>query len=229
VQVLAIDCAQRFCSAALYDAGGDRVRASSSLDIGRGHAERLPGVVDDVLSNAGATLGEVDRIAVTVGPGSFAGIRVGVAFARGLALALSVPAVGVSSLLAIGAPVAQREGRPVLAALDAGRGRLWAAVVAPDAAFLEPPVEMGPEDASHLLAAHGQFLVGNSGTLLRAAAAGLFAEGVEIRETALEAPDIAEVARIGARLDPAANSAEPVYLRAADAKPQAGFAVARSA
>lgn len=227
MQVLAIDCAQRFCSAALYDAGAGHVRAALSPDIGRGHAERLPGVVGEVLSAAGATFSDIDRIAVTLGPGSFAGIRVGVAFARGLALALKVPVVGVSSLLAIGEPVARREKRAVLVAIDARRDRLWSAVIAPDGSTTDAPAEVDPAAVAAALSRHRYLLAGNAGDVLRAAAADRFAMAA-IPEFPCDAPAIADVAAIGARLDPAGHPAEPAYLRAADAKPQAGFAIARS-
>lgn len=227
MQVLALDCAQRFCSAALYDAGSGHVRAALSPDIGRGHAERLPGVVEEVLSAAGATLSDIDRIAVTIGPGSFAGIRVGVAFARGLALALRIPAVGVSSLAAIGEPVARRENRAVLVALDARRDRLWAAVIAPDGSAIDAAIEADPADVAARLSRHGYPLVGNAGAVLRAVSPDLFASAT-IAEIPCDAPDIGCVAAIGARLDPPANPAEPAYLRSPDAKPQAGFAIARS-
>lgn len=227
MQVLAIDCAQRFCSAAVYDADLARVLAMASPDIGRGHAERLPGIVDEVIAAAGASLRDINRIAVTIGPGSFAGIRVGVAFARGLALALGVPAVGISTLAALGEPVAGRLARPVLVALDAKRDRLWSAVVAPGGGFLEAPSEIDPATAAELIAATGYPLVGNAGAVLRDSFPDFFASAA-VEEHVADAPDVADLARIGATLVAAENPAEPVYLRAADAKPQAGFAIART-
>ena len=110
---LAIDCSARLCAVALHQGDTDAILAAASPDIGRGHAEQLPAILQSVLDRAARELGDVERIGVTVGPGSFAGIRVGVAFARGLALALSVPCVGVGSLEAIAIPAARRTGRPV--------------------------------------------------------------------------------------------------------------------
>ena len=95
--ILALDTAFTRCTAAVYDPAGEgRLLAAAEPDIGTGHAERLTGVIDDVLTEAGATHGDLARIVVTTGPGSFTGIRVGVAAARGLALALDIPALGVS-------------------------------------------------------------------------------------------------------------------------------------
>ncbi|WP_313529866.1 tRNA (adenosine(37)-N6)-threonylcarbamoyltransferase complex dimerization subunit type 1 TsaB, partial [Shinella sp.] len=85
--VLAIDTAGTSCSAALYDSNRDVMLGAAGEDIGRGHAERLMEFVDGALAAAGLDLPAIDRIAVTIGPGSFTGIRVGVAAARGLALA----------------------------------------------------------------------------------------------------------------------------------------------
>ena len=81
--VLAIDTAGTGCFAGVYDAGEDRLLASAGADIGRGHAEQLMAFVDQALADSGCTLADIDRIAVTIGPGSFTGIRVGVAAARG--------------------------------------------------------------------------------------------------------------------------------------------------
>ena len=98
MKLLALDCAQRLCAVALYDADSREVLARRDPEIGRGHAELLPALVDEVLAEAGLAFSDIDRLAVTIGPGSFAGIRVGVAYARGLALALKIPVVGVSGL-----------------------------------------------------------------------------------------------------------------------------------
>ena len=99
--VLAIDTAGTGCFAAVYDDSTDTLLASAGADIGRGHAELLMGFIDQALAKSGKVLADIGRIAVTVGPGSFTGIRVGVAAARGFALALGVPAVGVTTLSAI--------------------------------------------------------------------------------------------------------------------------------
>lgn len=221
VLTLAIDCSAIHCAVAVHTADGDAVLAQASPAIGRGHAEQLPAIMQSVLDAAGIDLAAIGRIGVTVGPGSFAGIRVGVAFARGLALALGVPVVGVGSLEAMAIPAAQARGRSVMAALDARRDRIWALVAAPDASILEPGRELTPAAAARLAADSGSDILGTGGDLLAAIDAGL----AERLIGNLVAPDIAEVARLAARLDPATNPAEPRYLRDADAKPQTGFAL----
>ena len=227
--ILAIDCAQRFCSVALYESANHRLLASRNPDIGRGHAELLPGIVAEVLAEAGMELSSVGRLVVTTGPGSFAGIRVGVAFVRGLALALSVPAVGVPTLMAMAEPLAKIRKVPVMLALDARRDHVWCAIVGVDGGFVVPPCEMTPEAASVLAANSDCLVAGSAAQMLAALEPSLLPRLANDQLFHPEAPSIAEVARIGAALDPANYPPLPLYLRDADAKPQAGFALAREA
>ena len=121
--LLGFDTATAACSAALW--AGGAVAAGRRVETGGRHAESLVPMLREVAAEGGTTLAAIDRFAVTVGPGSFTGIRIGLATARGLALALERPLIGLSTLeiLAAGVPEAERDG-PILAALDAGRGRL---------------------------------------------------------------------------------------------------------
>lgn len=225
VLTLAIDCSAVLCAAAVHESGDDRVLADQSSAIGRGHAERLPDVVETVMRNAGLQLPEIDRIGVTIGPGSFAGIRVGVAFARGLALTLGIRAVGVGSLDALALPAARRRGRTVMAVLDARRDRLWALVASAEGHILHPGAELTPEAAADLAAHTGCDLLGSGSAILAAIrpelSSSLAGDAV--------APEIGDVATLAARLDPDKNPPEPLYLREADAKPQSGFALPHEA
>jgi len=211
--VLAIDTAGTGCFAALYDSDKDIVLGAAGADIGRGHAERLMEFVDAALDAAGIDLPAIDRVAVTIGPGSFTGIRVGVAAARGLALALGVPAVGVSTLAAL---AADRPG-PSLIAIDAKRDEVYWQRFSADGSAATPPAIASVEAARAVVLADGEALGGSAAALLRADA-GAETDGVSI----------ATVARLGARLDPEANQPKPLYLRGPDAKPQAGFAIRRA-
>ncbi len=123
--ILGFDTATATCSAALWAEGS--VVAHRRSEAGGRHAETLVPMLREVATEGGTTLAEVDAFAVTVGPGSFTGIRIGLAAARGLALAGKRPLIGFSTLevLAAGVPDGEREG-PIIAALDAGRGRLYA-------------------------------------------------------------------------------------------------------
>lgn len=114
--ILALDTAAAHCAAALVC--GDEVRASAFEAMERGQAERLLPMVEALLAEAGAAWGDIDGIGVCTGPGNFTGLRVAVAAARGLALALGVPAAGVSRLEVLGAG-----SGPVVATIADKRGR----------------------------------------------------------------------------------------------------------
>ena len=109
MRLLAIDTALDACSVAVVS--GPRIVAETDV-IGRGHAERLVAMIEAVMAKADCGFSDLDRIAVTVGPGSFTGIRVGLATARGLALAAGKPLVGVLTLDAM-VQGTQGSGRPV--------------------------------------------------------------------------------------------------------------------
>src|SRR5579872_2478679 len=117
MRILAIDTALAACSAAVLDTEQAVISAHESLAMTRGHAEALMPLVARVLDRAKCDFSEIDRIAVTTGPGSFTGLRVGISAARGLALAAGKPAVGLSTLAAYAAPVVAESGPyPVLTA-----------------------------------------------------------------------------------------------------------------
>ncbi|MGB3812894.1 MAG: tRNA (adenosine(37)-N6)-threonylcarbamoyltransferase complex dimerization subunit type 1 TsaB [Shinella sp.] len=213
--VLAIDTAGTGCYAALYDSLEDTVLGSAGADIGRGHAERLMEFVDAALDAADMVLQQVDRIAVTIGPGSFTGIRVGVAAARGLSLALGVPAVGVSSLAALAAD--RKAGLPLLVAMDAKRDEVYWQSFAADGAAISPPAIATLAEARDIAAGHDGMIAGSAAVLLRE---GALQEG--------DGASIATVARLGALLEPQDHLPKPLYLRGPDAKPQAGFAIRRA-
>lgn len=214
--LLVIDTAFERCSAAVCDGATDWVVASAEPEIGKGHAEQLMAVIADVLGEAGVAYADLTRIGVTVGPGSFTGIRVGVAAARGLALALDIPAVGIDTLAALAAPELG-QGRAILATLDAKRGEIYAALYGPDGDVLEAPRALAPADLPQMLAHL------DAGTPL-----GLVGTGSAIALAALSGRDAA-VLGADSRIDMralgilAARALEapprPLYLRGADAKP----------
>ncbi|MBB4063806.1 tRNA (adenosine(37)-N6)-threonylcarbamoyltransferase complex dimerization subunit type 1 TsaB [Gellertiella hungarica] len=216
--VLALDTAGVDCSAALYDGAKNRILAERTERLGKGHAERLTDMVQEVLSEAGLALDAVERIGVTVGPGSFTGIRTGVAAARGFALALGVPAVGITTLEVLAADWASRHpGKPVVAAIDAKRGEVYAQAFAGDGSPVDAPVALDVEAFRQLAARHGGAVAGSAASLL--AAAGPEAEPDRFPPSVL--------ARL-AHAAPVAHKPKPLYLRAPDAKPQAGFALSRT-
>ena len=220
--VLAIDTASALCAACVYDSDAGKELGRSVLDLGKGHAEHLMGVVNDAMAEAGVDFPALDRIAVAVGPGSFTGVRVGVSAARGFAMALKIPAVGVTTLEAIAAETRERSGaRKVMAALDGGRGEVHLAVYDEAGALLFGPVATTLQGAAAIAREHLPLLVGSaSATVAEQAGAGL--ETGASGSTA----DIAVYARLGA-IKVAGERPKPLYLRDADAKPQAGFVLPR--
>jgi tRNA threonylcarbamoyladenosine biosynthesis protein TsaB len=126
--ILAFDCTMAACSVGLWRDGA--MLASSRETMERGHAEALAPLVADCMARAGLGFPALTRVAVTVGPGSFTGVRVGLAMARGLALTLAIPAVGVTGGEALSWNAA-REGT-VISLIDTKRGDLYAEAFAAD-------------------------------------------------------------------------------------------------
>jgi N6-L-threonylcarbamoyladenine synthase len=176
------------------------------------------GIVDRALDQAGVALSDIDRIAVTIGPGSFTGIRVGVAAARGFALSLNIPAVGITTLEVMAA--AQRENTPgcaVLAAMDAKRDEIYLQSFAADGSPLDEARAASVVEAQAFAAGFDGEITGSATPLLKPDATGQHVNTFPI----------SIVARLGAAANPNAGKPKPVYLRGPDAKPQAGYAVAR--
>lgn len=124
MKVLGIDCAGSACAAGVV--ADERIVASRCVAMAQGQAESLVPMIDAVLAEARLDVGALDLIAVTVGPGSFTGLRTGLATARGLALASGRPLVGVTSFAAVADAVAIEVGdRPLIVALESKRAELY--------------------------------------------------------------------------------------------------------
>lgn len=220
MKVLAIDTAMGACAAALAEGGV--VAAAAVETMARGHQERLGVLVRDLMIGAGEDFARLDRIAVTVGPGSFTGLRVGLAFALGLGTALDRPVVGVSALDALAASVPEAGGLTA-ALIDARRGQVYARLFR-DGRPLAPPEALTAAEAAarltaaHLTAAGGPVRLVGTGAALVAQA---LAETTPIPASIapLDAPDIGAVARLAAAAEPADHPPRPLYLRAPDATP----------
>jgi tRNA threonylcarbamoyladenosine biosynthesis protein TsaB len=219
MRVLAIDTALGACSAAVLDTENGGIIASESLPMVRGHAEALMPLVQRVMNEAGMTFTALDRIAVTTGPGSFTGLRVGIAAARGIALAADKPAVGLSTLSAYAAPhMAADDSFPVVVAIDARHAQVYLQVFSPGGRSFTAPRLATLREAVQAAGQTPACIVGSAAQSVAAALSGAAAPPVIVDAGA--APDIAWVARMGAVVPQGQSPPTPQYLRAADAQPQ---------
>lgn len=218
--ILAIDTALDACAAAVLDTDNARLIVQETLPMKRGHAEALMPLIARVMREAGLAFTALDRIAVTTGPGSFTGLRVGISAARGLALAASKPAVGLTTLSAYAAAiVSQNRDAPVISAIDARHDHVYFQIVAGDGSQLVRPKVASIDEAIAASQFGAPHLVGNAAQIL----ADRWPKDVlqPVAVDAQAAPDINWVAWLGAAADPHAAPARPFYLRAPDAKPAA--------
>lgn len=199
ITLLAIDTAAPRLQLALRHQG---VIDTSVDEIAQGHAELIMPRIEALLKRNNVGFADLDRIAVTTGPGSFTGLRIGLSAARGLGLALEIPVIGVPSLLAIS--LSAPPGQPAVVLLDARRHEAYFQRFAGPGHSSDRPRLLPMDEAR-----------------------GRVAAGV----TVLDSPfvDIARLATFATHLDPAAYPPEAAYVRDADAKPQEKFRVARTA
>ncbi|HKH34940.1 MAG TPA: tRNA (adenosine(37)-N6)-threonylcarbamoyltransferase complex dimerization subunit type 1 TsaB [Beijerinckiaceae bacterium] len=216
MRVLAIDTALSACAACVMDAGDAEPLSFETIVMERGHAEALLPLVDRVVSKAEGGFSGLDRVAVTVGPGSYTGLRVGIAAARAIGLAAHVPVVGVTTLSAFLAALVADENRRVLAAaIDAKHGQVYFQSIAPGGQSIVAPTLVRTREAARLIGSGPTSLVGSG-----AAAVGAETAGIDIRVQEKAFPDVLWVARLGMVADPAQALPKPLYLRGPDAKPQ---------
>src|SRR3954451_8408312 len=189
--ILAIDTALDACAAGVLDTDAGKMIARESLPMKRGHAEALMPLIARVIKESGVGFAGLDRIAVTTGPGSFTGLRVGLSAGRGIALAADRPVVGVTTLAAYAAPIVNEGGEhPVISAIDARHDHVYFQVVAGNGSpLLWPCVVPIAEalEASRFGAAH---LVGNAANML---AERWPADAPPVQVSTQAAPDIAWV------------------------------------
>jgi tRNA threonylcarbamoyladenosine biosynthesis protein TsaB len=219
MRVLAIDCALDACSAAVFDSDPGTTIASQSRMMARGHAEALMPLIARVMDEAEVEFRELDRIAVTVGPGSFTGLRVGISAARGIALAAAKPAIGLTTLAALAAPhIAEDDTTPVVAVIDARHGHVYMQVFGPGGRTLLAPRITPLREAARAATSGPARIVGSAADLV--AQSWPRGEPPPALVDQRGAPDIAWIARLGAIAAPAEGPPKPLYLRAPDAQPQ---------
>jgi tRNA threonylcarbamoyl adenosine modification protein YeaZ len=219
MRVLAIDTALGACSAAVLDMNRGGITASETLTMTRGHAEALMPLIARVMDLAEIEFSELDRIAVTTGPGSFTGLRVGISASRGIALAAGKPAIGLSTLAGFAAPlIAEDDSTNVVAAIDARHDHVYLQVFGSGGRTLVSPRIATLRDAVRAAITGPARVIGSGAGLLATA----WPKGTDppVLVDDRGAPDITWIARLGAAAAEGYGPPRPLYLRAPDAQPQ---------
>ena len=223
MKILAFDTCFDGCSVCVAELRDAAVVALSSRmeRFETGHAERLIPMVGEAMEEARVAFGDLDRIAVTVGPGTFTGTRIGIAAARSLALATSAPTVGVSSL-AVMAEVASRtiDAETLAVVTDARRGEVYAQLFSGrgDRNADSEPLVLPIDDAAQI-GGRGAITFVGSGAVAVAETA--VRHGRDARAALPDLlPDAVALASIAAGLEASDTPLAPFYLRPPDAKPQ---------
>jgi tRNA threonylcarbamoyladenosine biosynthesis protein TsaB len=218
VALLAVDTALGACSVALLKA--DTVLAHIFEPMERGHAERLAPMVDEAMKSAGWGFDQLKRLAVTTGPGTFTGQRVGLAFMRGLRLALQIPLLGVTTLEAIAAAAMVETGQRRVAVIhDARRNEVYL-LLRQDERIVQPPVLLSFEDAIMQIRSFGPCaLAGTAAPQTHQILVNGFGCSV-VRQ-----PDALWVGRLALAMADPKDVPRPLYLRAPDAKLPGGNAL----
>lgn len=226
MRVLAIDTSRGACSAAVYDGDLRCALVRESQPMQRGHAEALAPMVDRLLAEVEGGASTLSKIAVAVGPGSFTGLRIGVAMARAMALTLDIPVVGVSTLLAFAGPMLDDPRPGVIASvIDASHGQVYFHLIDSKAKQIFSPRVISLRDAVRAIGGSTARIVGDAASLLAEEAR---RAGVDVDASAGAAyPDIVALARIGLAADPAAWPARPFYVKPPDAHPPRDDAIPR--
>lgn len=225
MRILAIDTALESCAACVATDDSDDLLSEESLSLARGHAEALLPLVERVMARVEGGFESLDRVAVTVGPGSYTGLRVGLSAARAVGLAAGIPVVGVTTLSALLAPLLSADADRLLAAvIDARHGSVYLQAMSLSDGIVVPPSLVTLEVAAALVGAGPVTLVGSGAPALSAE---LAARGVRADVEETGPPQIAWVASLGLVADPAQAMARPLYLRGPDAQPQDHARLAR--
>jgi tRNA threonylcarbamoyladenosine biosynthesis protein TsaB len=211
MKILAIDTALPAISACVLEDAAASPEAIETIAMERGHAEALLPLIDRVMARVAGGFASLGRVAVTVGPGSFTGLRVGIAAARAIGVACKIPVTGVSTLAALAAPlILEQEPGLVAAAIDARRGNVFFAAFGPDGRAVLAPRIAQAREAVRSLGAGPVRLAGSGARLLTSEAS---AAGTEIwiarENTGL---DIVFVAKLGLLADPVLTPPRPYYV-----------------
>jgi tRNA threonylcarbamoyladenosine biosynthesis protein TsaB len=219
MKMLAVDTALGACSAAVLQ--DEHVRAHELIVMERGHAEALAPMVQALMGRADLRFADLDRLAVTTGPGTFTGQRVGLAFMRGLRLALKRPLIGVTTLEAMGIAAMDETQASFGAALhDAKRGEVYVGLYGRDETLLTPALLPLDDAVAQICSARDNRSepIAFAGTAAEAAATRYVEIGGRAIVTSILHPDALWVARLALRATETNEAPRPLYLRPPDAR-----------
>jgi tRNA threonylcarbamoyladenosine biosynthesis protein TsaB len=220
--LLAIETSDRLCGACVLDERTGDIVATKTIDIGKGHAELLMGVIEDVLMQADLKYKDLTKIAVCVGPGSFTGIRVGVSAAIGFSIALNIPVVGVSSLQALAVGHSE-SASDILCLIDAHRGDVYAQSFSSSGLSLNAPVQISLDEIAKMGSLQSSRLCGSGVAILQTSHP--MSNLQPIHDVVL--PNVERLAQAGT-IAAMCVEPKPLYLRRPDAKPQESYTLARA-
>jgi tRNA threonylcarbamoyl adenosine modification protein YeaZ/ribosomal-protein-alanine acetyltransferase len=206
MNLLCIDTALASCSACIYDVSSKIVLSSEQQLMARGHAEALPPMVARVMANAGISFSDLSRIAVTTGPGTFTGIRVGLSFARALGLARGIKVLGLNTMVATKVAAAVQN---CVVVHQAGMSGLFCFYDTLEIEFL------APEEIVSRLRRNQMVLGTGAATIITQSGRGDLK-----RSPQHDLPSAAGFAAYASIQPEPAHMPDPLYLREADAKPQ---------
>jgi tRNA threonylcarbamoyladenosine biosynthesis protein TsaB len=218
LKILAIDTSCRAASVCVAETSEAGIVSLAAECVEANRAEALAPMVERVVVAAGGGMASLERLAVTVGPGSFTGIRIGLSLARAMGLALKIPVVGVSTLAAFAASFfADSHGSAIASVVDARHGSVYFQLFDAFGSPLAPPRVLTLLDAVRAIGSGPARVAGDAAEALAAEArrSGLAIEAL----LAASSPDALAVARLGTGLDPKAAPPRPVYVKAPDARP----------
>ncbi len=228
---LAIDTALNACSLALAicsEEDAEPVLVEKSVLMDRGHAEALMTQLEVLMQEAVVDYSDLTCLAVTVGPGSFTGLRVGLATARAFALALKIPLVGLSTLQGLELTAREQgEEGAVCSVIDARRGQIYCQIFGSDHES-EPKAASLDEVIQDLSSMEDVSLIGSASELIRQTQREEQNSEADQPSLLPQVPNMAIVAKWALKQPKTDISPSPLYLRAPDAKPQVGKAIARA-
>jgi tRNA threonylcarbamoyladenosine biosynthesis protein TsaB len=227
MRILAIDTSCGAASVAIVEGGRAEPLAAMSRPMTRGHADVLAPMVEEAMRSVDGGFPSLARIVVATGPGSFTGIRIGLAMARAMGLALAIPVAGVSTLAAFAAPLLSEPRTGIIAAtVDARHGSVYFQLFEASGRPLGPPRCDTPRECVRAIGAGPAWLAGDAAALVASEAqrAGLPYD----LDGSRAAPDIVALAWMGLAVDPSKSPARPIYVKPPDARPSMAEPIARA-